>query len=155
MPAGAPRTISLSPPEMVELGKEMVKWIIDNDKVINILHLSEWYTIHKMFTYNQWKTFLQRAEFIPYYEKALKLIGRKYLDKTSNVREGASQRFLRTYFNDLREREDQEAKDSAIIAKFVDEPEDMQELKNKLDDLSAQLSPSMRNIDDSNTISDK
>ncbi len=75
MVAGRPRTTSFSVEEMIELGEEMVEWVIKNKKT---LHLSEWYTIEKGFLYREWKTFIQREEFIPHYEKALKIIGKKY-----------------------------------------------------------------------------
>jgi|SRR6185503_364925 len=104
MAVGAPRTISFSPDEMIELGKEMVSYVTKNKK--DILHLSEWYTIEKGFTYNEWKTFIQKAEFVPYYEQALKIVGMKYVDKNSNVRDGISQRWQRVYFGDLKESED-------------------------------------------------
>jgi len=103
MAAGAPRTTSFEPEEMIALGEEMISWIEDHPE---ILHLSEWYTIEKMFTYNQWKVMKDKPEFHPYYEKALKMVGRKYLDRDSNVREGASQRWQRVYFKDLREEEE-------------------------------------------------
>lgn len=104
MVAGAPRTVSLSQQEMIALGKEMVSFAQKNKN--KILHLSEWYTIEKMFTYKEWKTFIQREEFIPYYEQALKIVGLKYVDKNSNVRDGISQRWQRVYFCDLKEQED-------------------------------------------------
>jgi len=104
MSAGTPRTVSLSENEMIELGKEMTNFIKKNKKTV--LHLSEWYTIEKGFTYNEWKTFIQRAEFIPYYEQSLKIVGLKYLDKTSNVQDSISQRWQRVYFGDVRESED-------------------------------------------------
>lgn len=111
MPAGRPRTVSLPPEEMIELGKEMVKWVEENDP----LHLSEWYTIEKLYTYNEWDTFNKKPEFVPYYEKALKLIGRKYLDKKSDVRDNISQRWLRIYFKDLKEMEDEKVKHDAEV----------------------------------------
>ena len=101
---GAPRTVSLPVEDMKKLGQEMVD--LEVNKHPDILHLSEWYTIHKMFTEKQWETFIDRAEFIPYYEQSLKIVGRKYLDKNSNVREGVSQRWQRVYFKDLRSQED-------------------------------------------------
>ena len=101
-PGGAPRTVSLPPDEMIELGKEMVKWVKTHD----VLHLSEWYTIEKGYTYNQWKTMHICQEFFPYYEQALKVVGRKYLDKNSNIRDGISHRWLRVYFKDFKEEED-------------------------------------------------
>lgn len=101
-----PRTICFPPDEMIKLGEEMISWIENNP---DILHLSEWYTIHKMFTYNEWKTFIVKEEFFPYYEKALKMVGKKYLDKTSNIRDSIANRFLRVYFKDAKESEDEQA----------------------------------------------
>lgn len=106
MVAGCPRTISFSPEKMIELGKEMVEWVKLNDP----LHLSQWYTIHKGFTYNEWKSFLQKKEFIPYYEIALKLVGIKYLNgESKKIKDGISQRWQRIYFKDLKEAEDEDA----------------------------------------------
>ena len=107
MPAGRPRTTSFSEEEMIALGEEMVAFVKKNKKTI--LHLSEWYTIEKGFIYREWKTFIQKEEFLPYYEQALKLIGIKYVDKSSNVRDGISNRWQRVYFDDLREKEDIDA----------------------------------------------
>ena len=107
MAGGRPRTISLTEKEMEALGREMVSYVKQHIKTI--LHLSEWYTIEKGYTYNEWKTFIQRIEFIPYYEQALKIVGLKYVDKKSNVRDSISQRWQRIYFGDLREGEDADA----------------------------------------------
>jgi hypothetical protein len=101
-----PRAFSFSEKEMIELGKEMVAYVKKNKK--SILHLSEWYTIEKGFTYNEWKNFIVKEEFFPYYEQALKIVGLKYIDKNSNVRDGISNRWQRIYFGDLREREDRD-----------------------------------------------
>lgn len=102
-----PREFSFSEDKMIALGKEMVEYVIKNKKTI--LHLCEWYTIEKGFTYNEWKNFIQKAEFFPYYEQALKIIGLKYVDKNSNVRDKISDRWQRIYFGDLREQEDTDA----------------------------------------------
>lgn len=112
MPAGRPRTISFSPDQMVELGKEMIEHVKKHKKTI--LHLCEWYTIEKGFTYKEWKTFIQREEFIPYYEAALKIVGLKYVDKTSNIRDKISDRWQRVYFPDLKEQEDRDADDHEL-----------------------------------------
>ena len=63
----------------------------------------------KGFTYKQWQTFIDREDFIPYYETALKIVGLKYVDKTSNVRDSIANRWQRIYFKDLRKREDEDA----------------------------------------------
>ncbi len=106
-----PREFSFPPEEMIELGKEMISYVKKNKKTI--LHLSEWYTIEKGFTYNEWKNFIQKDEFFPYYEQALKIVGLKYVDKSSNVRDGISNRWQRLYFGDLREIEDADAEADA------------------------------------------
>lgn len=111
---GAPRTVSFSEDEMVLLGQEMVEWCLVNDP----LHLSQWYTIHKGYTYKEWKTFLHKEEFIPYYEKALKIVGIKYLNgESKKVKDGISQRWLRVYFKDLKEEEDEDLNSKVIREK--------------------------------------
>lgn len=107
MSAGRPRTVSFTEKQMIELGEEMVVFVKKNKKTI--LHLSEWYTIEKGFTYKEWKTFIQKEEFLPYYEQALKIVGLKYIDKNSNIRDGISNRWQRLYFGDLKENEDETA----------------------------------------------
>ena len=104
---GRPRVTSFSEEEMIALGKEMVAYVKANQKTI--LHLCEWYTIEKGFIYAEWKTFIQKPEFLPYYEQALKIVGLKYVSKNSNVRDSISQRWQRIYFGDLREGEDADA----------------------------------------------
>ena len=107
-----PRVLSFSEDEMIALGEEMVEYVKKNKKTI--LHLCEWYTIEKGYTYNEWKNFIQKAEFFPYYEQALKIVGLKYVDKNTNVRDGISQRWQRVYFRDLKEQEDRDADDNEL-----------------------------------------
>ena len=112
MAGGRPRTVSFCEDDMMVLGREMVDYVKRNKA--DILHLSEWYTVERGFTYKEWKTFIQKPEFLPYYEQALKIVARKYLDKTSNVKDGIAQRWLRVYFADLKEREDLDAQEDAV-----------------------------------------
>lgn len=112
---GAPRTTSLQPEEMIALGEEMCAWVA----IHKPLHLCVWYSFEKNITDSQWNTYIDRPEFTPYYEKALKLVGMQYLDKTSNVRDGISQRWQRVYFKDLRKQEDEDLDKAAERAKGV------------------------------------
>jgi hypothetical protein len=112
MPSGRLRTVSFTDDKMMELGEEMVEYVKKNKKTI--LHLCEWYTIEKGFTYKEWKTFIQKEVFLPYYEQALKIVGLKYVDKNSNVRDGISQRWQRVYFGDLKEQEDKDCDDNEL-----------------------------------------
>ncbi len=106
MAAGRPRTSTPPPEEMIKLGEEMLEWVEKN----NPLHLSEWWSIEKFITSKVWENMQVAPEFSPYYERALRIIGKQYLDKTSNVREGVSQRWQRVYFKDLRKEEDETAR---------------------------------------------
>lgn len=128
MPAGRPRTISLSPSEMIKLGKEMVKWVTENDP----LHLSQFYCILKGYTDAEWDTMHVCQEFFPYYEQALKIIGIKYLDKNSNVRDGISQRWQTVYFKDLKKVENELLKLKAELAKSQDQQADAENVIRKL-----------------------
>jgi len=106
MPAGRPRTVSLPPNEMILLGDEMIEWVSKNDPV----HLSEFYCILKGYTDSEWDTMHVAPEFFPYYERALKIIGIKYLKKDSNIDPGIKQRWQRVYFKDLKREEDEQVK---------------------------------------------
>lgn len=138
-PGGAPRTVSYPPDDMISLGEEMIKWVKDNDPV----HLSQFYTIHKGYTYKQWKTFIQKPEFIPYYEKALKMVGIKYLVKDSKIISGIAERWQRVYFGDLKEEEDEtlelKSKISSASQNQIPPLDLINEKDNKIMELEAKL----------------
>ena len=55
-----------------------------------------------------------RQEFVGYYEKALKLVGMRYIDgNCKKVKDNICQRWQRVYFKDLRKSEDQDADQDA------------------------------------------
>lgn len=105
MPAGRPRTVSKPPKEMIALGKEMLKWVKENDPI----HLSQWYYGEKHFIYADWEDYIRMPEFRRYYEESMAFIGQKYLKKESAIEPSLKHRFLRLYFTDLRKREDADA----------------------------------------------
>ncbi len=128
---GAPRTESGSPEEMIELGKEMVDWV----KKHSPLHLSQWYSIEKEFTQKQWDTISRCQDFFPYYERAMRIIGIKYLDKGSNVRDNISNRWQAIYFGDLRKHEKEVKEEEAEIARNDKKEEFNGRLADALDGL--------------------
>jgi hypothetical protein len=105
MPAGRPRTVSLSPEEMHALGKEMVAWVLENKPI----HLSQWWCIEKMYTDKEFDTIHVCPEFFPYYEKCIKIIGLNYLLKNSKIEPNIKNRWQRVYFKDLKKSEDEDA----------------------------------------------
>lgn len=133
-----PRTVSFEPDEMEELGKEMLSWVIENKP----MHLSQWYSMTKLFTYNQWKSMQLCQEFHPYYECALQIVGLQYLAKDSPIDPGIKQRWQRVYFKDLKQDEDEkivhqaranaEAKHELEKSEKADIPESLKELLYEL-----------------------
>lgn len=153
--SGRPRTTSFSPEDMIALGQEMVEFVSKKAKTKDkLLHLREWYSIEKMFTYKQWKTFIQREEFIPYYEQALSAISRSYLDGTISPTIGS--RFLRRYFGEVREQEDEDAQLAFERAKAINgnlTPEDKDQFIKFMAAMSQAQSSALK-IDDNNNNAD-
>ena len=132
--AGRPRLVSLPPEEMEKLGQEMVEWV----KINKPIHLSMWYTQEKDFTDEQWDAFRKCPEFIHYYTKALKLVGYSYLDKDSNVDVRLKDRWQRVYFKDLKEEEDETARqrlEQELQLKNQQQQQGTEEQNKKIDQL--------------------
>lgn len=126
---GCPRTVSPSPEEMIELGKEMVAWVKENKPI----HIKQWYCIEKMILYNTWKTYIQRPEFIPYYEIAMGLVSLNYINGTINA--SIAQRFIRVYFKDVKNEED----DTALFLQQLKADESNNISKEHIDGMEAVL----------------
>lgn len=101
---GAKRTHTPQYDDLIAFGEEMVEFFEKNP---HTLHINQWYCRIKGVIYKDWKAMIQKPEFIPYYERAASIVALNYVDKTSNMREGASQRFLRVYYKDVRDCEDE------------------------------------------------
>lgn len=114
---GAPRTVTPEDDELIELGEEMIRWVVEN----NPLHINQWYTLEKHMIYNEFQTIIAKPVFKRYYEKALTLIGSNYLDKNSNVRDCVVPRWQRHYFKDLKKEEDVDAKEKVKMAQEIQE----------------------------------
>jgi len=117
MTAGRPRTVSLPPDEMIKLGEEMIEWVKKNDP----LHLSQFYSIYKGYTDAQWRVMTEAAEFSPYYERALQLVGLKYLAKDSPIEPSLKQRWQRVYFKDIKRDEDAKLNEDLERAKKLED----------------------------------
>ena len=118
MAGGRPRTVSLPPDDMIKLGEEMIAWVKSHPEIV---HLSQWWSVEKEYTDEQWDVMKDAPEFSPYYARALKLVGYKYLDKDSNVRSNISDRWQRVYFKVLRKSEDADMDAAADRSKKIAE----------------------------------
>lgn len=97
---GHPRTVSPNDEGLIKLGEEMVEFCKKNEP----LHLSDFYTLEKGIIYKTWKTYIQRSVFIPYYEQALKIVAKHYINGT--IAPPIAQRFIRIYYRDVKDEED-------------------------------------------------
>lgn len=120
--------------EVEELGNEMLDWVKNN----NPLHLSQWYSGVKMLTYNEWKLLIQYKDFLPYYQNALHLVGLNYINGTINS--SIAQRFIRVYFKDVKEEENE----TEIFKSELKKKENESVSKN-LNDIAKELTEAVRN----------
>lgn len=131
---GRPRTTCPTDEELEALGAEMIEWISKNDCV----HVSEWWAIENMILERIWEVMIQKEVFLPYYTKALKMIGRKYLKADTCVEPRIKDRWQRVYYGDLRKQENQDKDDDVIRQKSAAEavPEDV---KKQTEAMNAQM----------------
>lgn len=130
---GRPRTQSLPPDQMIELGKEMVEWV----KKHNPLHLKQWYSMQKHIVRKQWRAMKDIPEFLPYYEEALSIVSLNYIN--GNINSSIAQRFLRIYFDDLKDQEDEDKREEIRIKNETLENLPI-DLKQQFDALMKQIS---------------
>ncbi len=83
------------------LGKELLDWLDDQKE---FWHLSDWYYGVKKMLYTQWKSIIQRPEFLPYYKTAVKKMGTLMM-KNKDMPTAYGSRFLAIYFEEVRELE--------------------------------------------------
>lgn len=115
--AGAPRTVSPSPEECIILGEDLVKWATEPTKEWRCL-FQQWYSLKHSILRKEWKTLIQRAEFMPYYEKAQSSLAVKCVNGT--MKEGFGQRYIRLYDRNLVEEETEKVKTEAEIRAKLD-----------------------------------
>lgn len=148
MVAGRPRSAIPEKEELIELGKDLVKWASENTTKEDPIRVRycDWYT-EQGFVQKQWEHMREKKEFQWYYEKARSLLGLRYVNGTVN--QSIAHRYLRIYDAELRDSEDfdvkeKEARDLKIKltliehqakqeqAKLVSPYEDIHDLKHEL-----------------------
>ncbi len=99
---GAPRTVTPEPDELIKLGQEMVAWVKEH----NPLHLNMWFSVEKGILWETFKAYIQKPEFLPYYEQARALVAKNYMNGTVNP--SIAHRFIRIYCKDVKEEENEQ-----------------------------------------------
>lgn len=114
-PGGRPRSIVPEYDELVELGKDLLKWAkIDKDDDIGLhLRWSEWYT-SKGYITHQWDKMLEKPEFRVYYESAQQYLAKRWL---TNMNPSIAHRFIRHYCPEVKKEENEEAEHKASLQK--------------------------------------
>ena len=103
--------IDFSNEEVIKLGEELVKFLKDRlAEKDPVIHLTEWYSIVKDFTYNQWENLCDRKEFAPYYDSALDIMVLS-TQKNEKLATAYGSRFLGLYSKGLRKHEKEIAKE--------------------------------------------
>lgn len=103
-PGGRPRTSVPEKEELIELGKDLLKWASEKKKGELRARWCEWFSCRHFFVRAQWKHMIEKPEFRPYYEAAQPYLADRWIDGTIN--QAIAQRYLRIYDPELREHED-------------------------------------------------
>lgn len=113
MTAGRPRSAIPEKEELIELGKELVKWASEEQKKGEPIRVRfcDWYTA-KGFIRKQWEHMREKPEFQWYYELARSLMAIRYIDGTVN--QSIAHRYLRMYDPELRDEENKDANDNEL-----------------------------------------
>ena len=107
MPAGRPRESIPDKDELIELGKDLLKWATEKKKGELRCRWCEWYACKHFFIRKQWKRMVDTEEFRPYYEAAQPYLAEKWIDGTIN--QSIAHRYLRIYDPELKEEENLDA----------------------------------------------
>ena len=118
--SGAPRTVSPTKVECIELGKHLVKWAKEEDKKDPHTRFAQWYSLEKEILRKHWKTLIQREEFVPYYEGAQAALAKRVMDPKV-MDKSFGNRFIRCYDKELVESENEEVAFKAQAAKKQEE----------------------------------
>ena len=113
-PGGRPRTVSPSPEECIKLGEDLVKWATEPTSEFRCL-VGQWYSLKHGMTRSDWKTLIQRSEFVPYYNQAMQALAVKAIDGT--MEKSFGHRYIRLYDRELIESENEQAKIDADLKK--------------------------------------
>ena len=108
------------------LGKELALWATEETEEFRCL-FQQWYSIKKGILRKEWKTLIQRPEFVPYYEIAQAALAIKCLD--GSMKEGFGHRYLRLYDRILTEAEN-DGKVFDAKLRLMKESDDKQKQKN-------------------------
>lgn len=116
---GRPRTVTPSPEECIILGKDLIKWALEEDEKDPHILFQQWYCLKHAIIRKAWKSMVQCPEFLPYYEAAQSILSKRVLNET--IDKSFGHRYLRLYDRDLIEAENDQARWDAELKKMSEE----------------------------------
>lgn len=117
-PIGRPRTQIPEKEEVVELGKDLVKWASEPSELPRTLW-SSWYAAKHWFIKKQWEALKVLPEFKCYYEVARALMAQKL--HAGVIEKGLAHRYLGYYDRDVYDYEDKEADKKVARQQKIDD----------------------------------
>ena len=132
---GRPPREGWSNAEVNKLGEDLIEWMQECDeKKVNIVHLSEWYSYIRFIRPKDWDALQKRECFLPYYERAMRWMGNRLL-KNQKLSPTYGSRFLGIYFKDVRDHEKELIKEKldADLKKIDHEYEKKNQIAQKFD----------------------
>lgn len=113
MTSGRLRTICPEDDELIELGKDLVRWATEETDEFRC-RFCQWYSPRGILD-KVWKLMVIKEVFCPYYEEARQALSRRFLDGTVNP--SIAHRFMRIYCPEVKEEENEKTLFDARAAK--------------------------------------
>lgn len=104
MAGGRPRTVTPEKEELIELGKDLVRWAKEDTEELRC-RFCQWYSSRGILSDN-WELMVRKTEFVGYYEEARMVLGNRYLDGSINP--SIAHRFLNIYCPEVRQSDREE-----------------------------------------------
>lgn len=90
--------------EAHELGKDLVNWVESNEGKATLIWVDWYWDKHKMFR-PDWKSLIQRPEFLPYYQLARQKLTRNIV-LNDNIPQSYGNRYLHLYDDEVFDHEE-------------------------------------------------
>lgn len=150
-PMGRVRTSSPDDEELEKLGQELVQWATEPTSELRY-HINQFWLLEKKLSRESLKRARTNPVYRPYHDQAKAALANRYVDGSINP--SIAQRFLRLYFDDLREEEDYQVRLKAELQRMQKEEDNEQRIDEirkalkELESISGAEEPSESTMED-------